>query len=390
VSDRGRRQWPSAASITAVAGGALLIVAATPLGAPHRMVAYLAAFGFAFTTALGGLALLMTSYVVGARWLVVLRRLNEVISATIAPTALFFIPVAAAVRVIYPWAKATPATLGPESVRPPVLLGNDWLSPTWFLVRGALYLAVWVALAELLRRGSLAQDRAQSSWARRQRPALSAVGIPVLGLTGTFATFDWLMSAVPGWNMTGVGLYVLTGGFTCAVAILAVLLAWARRRELLPPQVGAAHSHAVGRLLLSGVCLWTYLGVSQLIIVWSANLPRESAFYLERTAGAWRYLAGTLVVGHFIVPFLLLLSRPLKRRPELVAALGGWLVLMHALDLYWLVVPAEGRNPSVFDVGPFLLLGGVMTCIGQARFFRASAVPGNDPDLERSLRYESP
>jgi hypothetical protein len=136
--------------------------------------------------------------------------------------------------------------------------------------------------------------------------------------------------------------------------------------------------------------LWAYLGVSQLIIVWSANLPRESAFYLERTPGSWRYVAGILVVGHFVVPFFLLLSRALKRRPLLVALLGGWLVSMHALDLYWLVVPGAGRRPSILDIGPFLLLGGVMTFVGLRRFFRASAVPSNDPDLERSLRYESP
>jgi hypothetical protein len=373
----------------AFVGGVLFILPALR-GRQQAMLAYLAAFGFAFTTALGGLSVLMIGYVVGARWFVALRRLTEAISSTVAPLSLFFVPVGVSARVIYPWAQPTWLMSGAEPVRRATLLGELWLSPTWFVVRGAFYIGIWVALAEVLRRGSLAQDRAERSWSRRQRPALSAVGIPVLGLTATFATFDWLMSAVPGWNMTGVGLYVLTGGFTSAVGILAVLLAWARHADLLPSEVGAAHAHAVGRLLLSGVCLWAYLGASQLIIVWSANLPRESAFYLDRTPGLWRYVAGILVAGHFVVPFLLLLSRALKRRPAFVAALGGWLVLMHALDLYWLIVPGSGRQPSVLDAAPFLLLSGVMVCIGLRRFFRAAAVPQNDPDLERSLRYESP
>ena len=373
----------------AFVGGALFVSPALR-GSQQAMLAYLAAFGFAFTTALGGLSVLMIGYVVGARWFVVLRRLAEAISSTVAPLPIFFIPIVASLPVIYPWAQPTRLMLGAEPVRQVALWGQLWLSPTWFVVRGALYLGAWLTLAEVLRRGSIAQDRGALSWSKRQRPALSAVGIPALGLTATFATFDWLMSAVPGWNMTGVGLYVLTGGFTSAVGILAVLLAWARNGDLLPSEVGAAHAHAVGRLLLSGVCLWAYLGVSQLIIVWSANLPRESAFYLDRTPGLWRYVAGILVAGHFVVPFLLLLSRALKRRPVFVAALGGWLVLMHALDLYWLIVPGGERRPSVLDAAPFLLLGGVMACVGLRRFFRATAVPQNDPELERSLRYESP
>jgi hypothetical protein len=390
VSDARVGRSATISALGAVFVGGTLFILAALRGTQQAMLAYLAAFGFAFTTAIGGLSTLMIGYVVGARWFVVLRRLTEAISSTVATLLLFFIPIAASLRVLYSWAQPARLLTEAEPARRATLLGQSWLSPTWFVVRGVLYLCVWLGLAEVLRRGSLAQDRAQPSWSSRQRLALSAVGIPVLGLSATFATFDWLMSAVPGWNMTGVGLYVLTGGFTSSVGILAVLLAWARRRDLLPTEVGAAHAHAVGRLLLSGVCLWAYLGISQLIIVWSANLPRESAFYLDRTPGPWRYVAGLLVAGHFVVPFLLLLSRTLKRRPGFVAVLGGWLVLMHAIDLYWLIVPGSGRRPSVLDAGPFMLLGGVMAYVGLSRFFRAPAVPQNDPDLERSLRYESP
>lgn len=349
--------------------------------------AYLAAFGFAFTTVLGGLGLLMISYVVGARWFIVLRRLTEALASTLIGVGLGFVPLVLLRRAIYPWAQAAQGKELFNQTRR--VLGQPWLATPWFVLRGLLCLLLWIGCAELLRYWSLLDDR-RGSATTSLRSALSAAGIPLICVTGTLATYDWLMSAVPGWNMTGVGLYVLTGGFAAAVGAVAVCLFFAVRHRALPAEVGAAHAHALGRLLLSGVCLWAYLAASQLIIVWSANIPRESAFYISRRAGQWQNFCWLLLFGHFVAPFLLLLSRPLKRRVGLVAALGAWLVLMHAVDLYWLIVPRPERPPRWTDLGPFLLLGGVLFFFGTVRFFAAPALPGADPELERSLHYESP
>jgi hypothetical protein len=214
--------------------------------------------------------------------------------------------------------------------------------------------------------------------------------LPVLGFSGTWASFDWLMSAIPGLSLTSLGLYVLTGGFSAALGIFAVLVHGARQRRLLPPQIGAAHSLALGRLLFAAVCLWGYVAVSQLIIVWSANLPREAAFYLPRARGAFQYLAWLLLAGHLLVPFFVMLSRRWKERSAFLAGLGAWLALMHAVDTYWLIAPAANRGASLRDLGPFLLLIGVAAVLARVRFTPERAIPPADPELARSLAYESP
>lgn len=330
----------------------------------ERWSSHLASLGFAASTLLGGLALLMIGYAAHARWLLVFRRPLEAIALSLPLLVLLVAPLAIA----------------------SFMSGHR---AGWLELRSALDIVVWLTLAELLRRGSVACDHQTSSWLERSRTALSSVGIPLLGITGTLATFDGLMCAVPGWNMTGLALYALTGGFVSALGTLAVCFWWLRRRGVLPVTVGAEHSHALGRLLLSGVCLWAYLGASQLIIVWSANLPREAVFYLPRAAAGWRAGFWLLVFGHFVAPFLLLLLREPKRRPSFVALVGAWLVLMHAFDCYWLVVPSLNRGPRVLDVLPFALSAVALAAFGAMRFSFSPPLPQNEPELERSLQYEA-
>jgi hypothetical protein len=384
------RAWLWRALTVAAIGAGVSVT--TLVGQPvEHAFAYLAAFGFVSSTVVGALALLAMTYTVGARWFVVLRRACLTLTAPALLLPLLFLPIALTLRLVYPWA-GSPLASAEEltAATRAQLFGRAWLSAGPFLLRAAFYLFVWVALAEAFRRAARAQDRGSESWLLTRRPAISAAALPALGITGTWAAFDWLMSAVPGWNMTSVGLYVLTGGFASALGVLAMLVHYGRVHGLFPKEVGSAHSLALGRLLFAAVCLWAYIAVSQLVIVWIANLPREAGFYLPRAHGAWRYVAGLLIFGHFVVPFFLLLSRNWKQRSRFVACLGAWIVAMHAVDVYWLVVPTARAAPSVLDVGPFLLLGAIALMVSILRSSSGPLVPAHEPELARSLGYESP
>jgi len=378
-------------ALFAFAVGAALSIAGAFSSPLEQAFAYLAAFGFLASTLVGALSLLAMTSVVGARWFVVLRRSCLAVAAPAAVLPVLFLPIAWMLHAVYPWAGSPLASEEAiAAARRAHAFGRPWMSSGPYLLRSAVYLLVWLAIAEALRYAARAQDRGERSWWVKRSTAVSAAALPALGLTGSWAAFDWLMSAVPGWNMTSVGLYVLTGGFASALGVLAVVVDHARRHELVPAEVGAAHSLALGRLLFAAVCLWAYIAVSQLIIVWIANLPREAAFYVPRARGGFRDVAALLTMGHFVVPFLLLLSRNWKGHSGFVAVVGGWIVIMHAVDLYWLIAPTAAASPSLFALGPFLLLSALAIGAGLLRSSFDKPLPMRDPELARSLGYESP
>lgn len=373
--------------IAAAAIGALGCALDIAVSGPTNRHGYLAAFAFITSTVLGALVLSMTTELAGATWFVVMRRLAEALSGVAPLLPVAFIPLGLSLRAVYPW--AGPREDLDEAVRRSLDHLQSWMNAPLFLGRSALFLALWVALAEAMRRASLSEDAGRGALAQQRLKRLSALGLPLIAFSGSFACFDWFMSALAGYTSNIFGLYLLCGGFSSALGVVCIVFHAARANSILPSRVGRYHTHALGRMLLMSVCLWAYIAASQLIIVWSANLPKEAGFYLARFRGTFRTLAVALVFAHFVVPFLLLLSRWLKQQSAALAVLGALVVSMHAVDMYWLLAPAAPRGASYLDGAPFLLLTAVAGLVGIWRFERAAKVPLRAPELERSLAYES-
>lgn len=362
---------------------------------PRRtLYAYLAVFGFYLTTAVGALAMAMAARSVRARWFVVLLRLAEAPAATLPLFLLLAVPVLVGAGAVYPWA----GSLEGFSLEDRRLIARKagWLSVPFFDVRVVLYLLAFAALAAALVRGSRAQDRAAgpveaAAIARRLR-VLSAAGLPAIGLLLTFASFDLWMSLQPTFVSTVYGIYVFSGGFAAALALIAVLSAALGARGRLPPEVAASHHHALGKLLLSFVIFWGYIAFVQLLIVWIADVPREIDFYLRRTEGSWAGMTWALALAQFAIPFALLLSRDLKRRPRRLAAVAVLVLVAHFLDFAWLVLPVHDRAgvaPHLVDLAALLAQGGVLVLGGLLAFRGRAAVPAADPDLAASLEYRT-
>jgi hypothetical protein len=176
---------------------------------------------------------------------------------------------------------------------------------------------------------------------------VSIVGIPILALTMTFAAFDWLMARSAEMSSSIYGFYFFAAGMVAALALLAVVGGSAvqndERGGITPENL-----HAVGKLLVAMLLVWIYIAYAQYLIIWIADLPREIPFYVIRTAGGWRTLGGILLFGHFALPFLLLLPRAGKRSGFFMSVLGSWLLLMHYLNLYWLLMPAGAHTSWTF------------------------------------------
>ena len=388
----GLRLTPSErrlAAVTAV-GAALCLIGF--IIQPRRVAAaYLVAYLAVLAVVLGALATIMIARLTAATWFVALRRQAEQIVATLPALGLLFIPVLLATPWLYPW--ASPRT--DLVLRSTIQAKSAYLNIPFFIIRAVVYWAVWIGLGVVLRRTSLEQDKGDSASLERRLRATSAVGIIAFGLTITFAAFDWMMSLEPAWYSTIFGVDYFAGAMVGGLALLAVLIQRGRRCGELPDAIGADHLHALAKLLLTFVLFWIYVGFSQFIVIWSAEIPMESSWYIVRTRGGWSTLGLVVILGHFAVPFLVLLVLSIKRRPALVAALGVWLLVMHYLDSYWVVMPDAAQRTSwtplgyVWDVGALLLVCGVATVAWSRQRAGEPALPQGDPELVPSLEYST-
>ncbi len=355
---------------------------------PRACFAYLAAYVYVITTVLGALCLVMIAHATGARWLVLLRRLAETIGAALPALALLFIPIALTVPQIYPWAGPS-AALDPHT-RMLVARKAAYLNAPFFLVRAAFYLLCWSALALGLRRWSMRQDELGET-APAAVVGISGAGLMLFGFTLTFAAFDWVMSLAPTWQSSVFGMYMFCGAMTAALGLLIVVTRWFERRGDLAGHVAAAHYHALGRLLLTFVALWAYLAYAQGMLIWIADIPEEVHFYTLRLVGGWGAMLLLLALGHFLLPFLALLSRTIKRDGRALALIGGWMLVMHYVDVFWLVMPALHAQGTFhwLDLPALLAVGGTAALAAAWSLVGHPVVPVRDPRLPAALGYQS-
>ena len=374
--------------------GVLAAVALVALGAgdPRQLLrSWLFAVLFFLTLALGGLYFVILHYLCRSGWSTVVRRLAEHMAGTLPLFALLFVPIVLQLPQLYHWAAAAgDPTLAAHD---PVLAGKlTFLNPAGFTARAAVYLAVWSLLGWWFRHGSLAQDRSGDPAISRRFQILSAPAIIVFAVTLTFAAFDWVMSLDAHWYSTIFGVYVFAG---CAVAIYAglVVLSLALQRSgILVDAVTDEHYHDLGKLLFAFVVFWAYIAFSQFLLMWYANLPEETEWFARRWVAGWRGTSIALAVGHFALPFFYLVSRHVKRRRPALLAGALWLLAMHALDLYWLVMPGlhpESARPHLTDGLALLAVGGLWLGVLGWLMRRQAVLPVRDPRLAESLSFEN-
>jgi hypothetical protein len=344
---------------------------------------YLMAYLFVLGATLGCLALGMIHQLSGGAWGVVTRRLIGASSRVLPVLTVLFIPILLGRHSLFEWTDADLVA------RDEILQHKQlYLNTPFFIARAILYFGVWNALVYFLNRWSLEQDRTPDPAIARRMQALSGGGLLAYGLTTTFASFDWLMSLDPHWFSTIYGVLLMGGQGLTALAVLIVALVWLSRRPPLDAVVVPVHFHDLGNLMLAFVMLWAYFSFSQYLIIFSGNLPEEITWYVHRLHTGWRFIGLTLVLFHFAVPFLLLLSRKVKRTPDLIVKIAIGILAARLIDLFWLIAPEfhqEGLAVHWLDVTlPLALVGVWLGCF--IRQLRGRAIlPLHDPQFEQAL-----
>lgn len=375
-----------------VAGAAgLLLLAAAALGGygnPRQFFfSYLVAYLFFLTLSLGGLIFVLIQFATRAGWSVAVRRIAEHSMGTLPLMAVLAIPLALGFEHLFTW-------FDPQVVKDDPLLEKKvaYLNPGFFYVRSFVYLIGWAALGWWFRRQSIRQDDGNAVQMTRRLQIASPPAIVWFAVTTTFFAFDWIMSLDPHWYSTIFGVYFFAGSMVSILCLLILLVLLLQRYGLLESIVSEEHLHDLGKLLFGFVVFWAYIAFSQFMLIWYANIPEETLWYAHRLHHGWEYLSFLLAAGHFVLPFFLLISRDAKRNHAVLMTGTVWLLVMHYVDLYWLVMPSyqtEAFRPHWLDLLSLLGLGGVFV----AGLFRLMAkpllIPRRDPRLAESLSFEN-
>ncbi|HYT66330.1 MAG TPA: hypothetical protein VEL51_07940 [Vicinamibacterales bacterium] len=352
------------------------------------MPSWLIGFLFTFGLTMGCFALLMLQHMTGGQWGLVTRRIFEAGARLLPLVVLLFIPVAAFAPKLYLWAR-------PDAVRADEILRlkEPYLNITFFVIRAGVYFAVWLFCSTMLNRWSDQQDAGELAVTEadtRRFRAVSAPGLLIYVILLSLAAVDWIMSLTPHWYSTIFGLIMVVGQGLSALSFSVAVLALLVTREPMSGLLKARHFHDLGKLMLAFVMLWAYFSFSQFLIIWAGNLPEEIPYYLDRLRGGWQYLSLALVAGHFVLPFCLLLSQDLKKRPQLLARVAWFIIAIRLYDLIWLVAPTfnQGAFPiSLANVGVPLALGGLWVFLFAGQYRKRALVPVNDPYFKHMLAH---
>jgi hypothetical protein len=360
------------------------------------LVGFLAVLGLS----LGSLGLLMLQHLTGGDWGIIIRRPLEAGSRVLWLVAGFFIPLIFGMKYLYSTHVVAGETrlgwLDPAAQYPTEgglsQMQSWWLTHNAVLGRAALYFFIWIGLTVLFNALSAEQDANKDDRKLRARIKFFAgPGVILYVFAMSFAAIDWAMSLSPHWASTIYGFMFVAGQAISAMALMILTVVMLSGSEPFSHFIQQRHLHDLGKLLFAFNMLWAYFSFSQLLIIWSGNLPEEITFYKQRLQGAWGFVAVGVLALHFLLPFFVLLSHDVKRNRKLIPIIAVWMIAMRVLDIYWLTQPEFLSSPFekpialVWDLVAVLGLGGLWLWFFAGQLKRRPLLPLGDPKLSEAI-----
>jgi len=371
-----------------VGGIALLVSLYGAVRSPEAFYhSYLMSFLLVLGLALGSLGLVMLQHLTSGHWGIIIRRPLESATRTLPLIAAFFIPLAFfGMRYLYG------AWLNPEEVQKEPLsqFQQSYLTAGRFQFRAVIYFAIWLGLMFVFNALSKQQDANPDDRALRRRlKLLAGPGIILFVFAMSFAAIDWVMSLSPHWASTIYGFLFVAGQLISSMSLMISVVVVLARVEPFSSVLQKRHLHDLGKLLLAFVMLWAYFDFSQLLIIWSGNLPEEISFYRTRLYGGWGLVAVMILMFHFFVPFFLLLSQDFKRNARALPKLGLWLIFMRLVDLFWMTRPefTSRALPTWLDIVLPIALGGLWLGLFAFNLKQLPLLPLGEPKLAEAIEH---
>lgn len=347
---------------------------------------YLFAFTFFFTICMGGLFWILVHHGLDAEWSVVVRRQLENLASLLVVMGILFIPLVFVAPKLWYWMTKLPGE--------DILLDEKWpyLTPWFFWLRAAFYFVFFTVAATWLRANSILQDKDGAPRYTVFNRKITFASLPLFAVCLTFAAIDWLMGLDYHWFSTMWGVYIFAGTALSAMCVLVLIITALRGAGYFENIISVEHYHIMGKLMFAFTVFWAYIGFSQYMLIWYANIPEETVYFLRRNTENWQVLSTALVVGHFFVPFLMLLPNPGKRKPAFLCGMAIWILVMHMLDMYIIVLPAlhkSGVSVSWMDFASLAAIGCTLAAVFLKRLGDAPLWPLRDPRLPQSIALKN-
>lgn len=440
--------WKIAAVIGVIGLGASLF--GYTIDAKRFAFSYLFAFAFFLTLALGSMFFVLIQRLTSAAWSVTVRRTAEFFMAGIPALALLFLPILLVLTQLFSWmtphnggehgehAVAGEHATGGEHAAAPAEHATTETAPSehgviqrarltqdeeyeqiehheeahllhekrqflnipFFYIRVFIYFAAWIFIALRLFGWSTKQDATKDPQLTVKAHSFAPVATIIASLTLTFAAFDWLMALNPFWYSTIFGVWIFAGSILIAHAVITLVTLSLRKSGFLGDSVSVEHYHDLGKLSFGFTVFWAYISFAQFFLTWYASIPEETTFYHHRWGdGPWKTVSLLLLGLHFVFPFLLMLSRNIKRRPQMLVFGVLTLIVMHVVECYWIVMPnytqTAAQQPGDvlafhwLDVTSLLGVGGIYLAWVFRQMTQHKLIPVGDPRLPRSLAFEN-
>lgn len=374
-----------------VGGVALLLALYGAMKSPADFYqSYIFSYMLVLGLTVGSLGLLMLQHLTGGIWGMVIRRPLEAASRNLPLVLVLFVPVLVGMKYLYSGNGEETGWLNAPKTGEHALSAfqQNYLTTGGFITRAVLYFAIWLALMFFCNAWSKQQDAERDGEGLKQKmKKLAAPGIILYILAMSFAAIDWVMSISPRWFSTIYGFIFVGSQAIASMSLMIAVVVLLSASEPMNKVINKRHLHDLGKLLFAFNMLWAYFAFSQLLIIWSGNLPEEISFYRSRLNGPWGVVAVIVLVFSFAVPFLLLLSRDIKRTGSMVSKIAIWMIFMRLVDLYWMTKPGFTARavPTWLDLVVPIALVGLWLGVFAMNLKQRPLLPVGDPRLSEVL-----
>lgn len=373
------------AGIGLTAAGILLAVISYLTDSGRSSMNNIVTLMFLTSVGLGSLFLVALEYVAGSHWSTPFRRVSEFLGALLFILPLISLPLFFNMHDVFHWMHS-------EVVNSDNMLKSKapYLNMNFFVIRIAAYFIIWIVFYLVITKRSRNQDATGDQIFTKKNIRTSAIFMPVFALTITFIAIDWLMSLEPHWFSTIFGVYYFSGTVLAALASATIIIVLLVENGYFVKGMIKDHYYSLGALLFAFTNFWAYIAFSQFLLIYYANLPEETSWFLHRWEGSWAIISIVLILVHFLIPYAGLLSQPSKMNPKRLIQMSIVILLAHFIDLYWIVMPVYSKEGFVFgwqEIAPLLLITGIGILVFSYKYKKENVVPLGDPKLQRGIDF---